>query len=166
MAGDQRGRSLRYGNGGGGEHAAVSLAAGSVFNAGFEPPRAVCARRGRDHCGGRSFSLGACQYPGIVTPRGFELLEAFRPEPCATWIYSLGGTRLEKQVYLVEGKPAVVIRYRADRAFTLRVRPFLADRDYHSLQSAVQLGGNWSSARLQFHGATLIEDAHWYYNIE
>ncbi len=112
---------------------------------------------------GRSFALGACQYPGIVTPRGFELLEEFRPEPCATWVYGLGGIRLEKQVYLVEGTQAVVIRYRADRALTLRVRPFLADRDYHSLQHA----GNWSSTALQFHStAKLIEEPHWYYNVE
>jgi glycogen debranching enzyme len=112
---------------------------------------------------GRSFALAACQYPGIVTPRGFELLEEFQPEPCATWVYSLGGTRIEKQVYLVEGKQAVVIRYRADRALTLRVRPFLADRDYHSLQHA----GNWTHSALQFHcGAQMIEDAHWYSNVE
>jgi len=112
---------------------------------------------------GRSFALGACQYPGVVTPRGFELLEEFRPEPCATWVYGLGGIRLEKQVYLVGGKQAVVIRYRADRALTLRVRPFLADRDYHSLQRA----GNWTSRTLEFHcGAQLIEDAHWYYRVE
>jgi glycogen debranching enzyme len=119
---------------------------------------------------GRSLALGACQYPGLVTPRGFELLEEFRPEPCATWIYSLGGTCLEKQVYLVEGKQAVVIRYRTDRAQTLRIRPFLADRDYHSLQHALQPAwqhdGRWSSRALQFHGAALIEDAHWYYNVE
>ncbi len=112
---------------------------------------------------GRSFALGACQYPGVVTPRGFELLEEFRPEPCATWVFGVGGIRLEKQVYLVEGKQAAVIRYRADRALTLRVRPFLADRDYHSLQHA----GNWTSRTLQFHcEAQLIEDAHWYYSVE
>ncbi len=112
---------------------------------------------------GRTFALGACQYPGFVTPRGFELLAEFRPEPCATWIYSIGGIRLEMQVYLVEGRQAVIVRYRADRALTLRVRPFLADRDYHSLQHA----GSWSSRTLQFHtSARFIEDAHWYYSVE
>ena len=46
---------------------------------------------------------------------------------------------------------------------TLRVRPFLADRDYHSLQRA----GNWTSTALQFHtSAGFIEDGHWYYNVE
>jgi glycogen debranching enzyme len=112
---------------------------------------------------GRSFALGACQYPGIVTPRGFELLQEFRPEPCATWVFGAGAVRIEKQVYLVEAKPAVVIRYRADRALTLRVRPFLADRDYHSLQHA----GDWTSRTLQFHGVSnFVEDAHWYFNVE
>src|ERR1700731_160854 len=29
-----------------------------------------------------TYSLGAAQYPGTVTPRGFEYLEEFRTEPC------------------------------------------------------------------------------------
>src|SRR5712692_9205928 len=34
---------------------------------------------------GRAFALGAGQYPGTVTPRGFEMLEQFKADPCATW---------------------------------------------------------------------------------
>lgn len=110
----------------------------------------------------RSYALGVSQYPGVVTPRGFELLEGFRPEPCATWQYNLGGTRLEKQIYLLEGRQAAVIRYRADRNLTLRVRPFLADRDYHSLRRAGD-----PIPQMQFRSnARFIEDAHWYYNNE
>jgi glycogen debranching enzyme len=112
---------------------------------------------------GRTFALGVCQYPGMVAPRGFELLEDFRPEPCATWRYNLGGVWVEKQVYLLEGRQAVVVRYRADRDLILRVRPFLANRDYHSLQHA----GDWPDHTLQFHSnAKFIADPHWYYNIE
>ena len=112
---------------------------------------------------GSSYALGTCQYPGAVAPRGFELLEEFRPEPCATWVYRAGAARIEKQVYLPEGRPAVVIRYRADCAVTLRVRPFLANRDYHALQRA------WSEFQtpVRWFGAhTFVEDAHWYYNVE
>ncbi len=112
---------------------------------------------------GRSFTLGACQYPGVVTPRGFELLEEFQPEPCATWLYNAGGARIEKQVYLAEGRSAAIIRYRADSALTLRVRPFLANRDYHSLQHA------WEQFQtpVRFYGAVrFIGDPHWYYNVE
>ena len=81
-------------------------------------------------------ALGVSQYPGVVAPRGYEFLEQFRSDPCATWIFRVNGVQLEKQVYLIENRQAVVIRYRADRASTLRVRPFLAYRDYHSLGHA------------------------------
>ncbi len=112
---------------------------------------------------GHPFALGVCQYPGAVAPRGFELLEQFDSEPCATWRYNAGGVSIEKQVYLPDGRQAVVIRYRADRDLTLRVRLFLANRDYHSLQHVC----DWSDHTLQFHSnATFLADAHWYYNIE
>jgi glycogen debranching enzyme len=110
------------------------------------------------------FALGTCQYPWVVAPRGFEFVQEFRPEPCATWVYGVGGARIEKQLYLVDGKQSVVVRYRADRAMTLRVRPFLANRDYHWLQRA---WGMPFESPLKFHTtAKFIEEAHWYYNIE
>jgi glycogen debranching enzyme len=113
---------------------------------------------------GCAYALGACQYPGI-TPSN-EYLTEFRAAPCATWIYEFGGVRFEKQVYLIAGKQAVVIRYRADRAVTLRVRLFTAYRDYHSLRKA---GGDPYGAlpKLNFQHAGRFEaDAKWYYNIE
>jgi len=81
--------------------------------------------------GGHTYALGACQYPGVVNPRGFEWIEEFHTDPCATWRYGLGDLSIEKQVYLIDGRQAVMIRYRSDRAIMLRVRPFLAYRDYH-----------------------------------
>ena len=79
--------------------------------------------------------LGAAQYPGVVTPQGYEFIERFQSDPCATWTYRAGGLLIHKQVYMIENRQAVVIRYRADQAVTLRARPFLAYRDYHSLGS-------------------------------
>jgi glycogen debranching enzyme len=131
--------------------------------------------------GERAFALGACQYPGTVSPRGFEYLEEFRTEPCATWRYSLEGVSLQKQVYLVEGRQAVMVRYRADRPIKLSVRPFLACRDYHSLTHA---NGALNTAVSDAPGVTRIpsysglppvelryggsfhHDPKWYYNIE
>ena len=111
-------------------------------------------------------ALGASQYPGVVTPRGFELLDSFDTDPCATWRYRAGGALIEKQVYLVDGRQAAIIRYRADRALTLRVRPFLAYRDYHSLGRArADVFG--ALPRIQFHhGGRFEESASWYYNAE
>src|SRR5580692_9522674 len=54
--------------------------------------------------GGKTWALGVCQYPGVVNPRGFEFLEEFRLDPCATWRYRLDDVRVEKQVYLIVGR--------------------------------------------------------------
>ena len=113
---------------------------------------------------GRTYSLGCCQYPGVAPSNDY--LVAFRDTPCATWTFELDGARLEKQVYLIEGKQALAIRYRADRAMRLQVRPFTAYRDYHSLRkaSADPYGG---LPLLNFqHSGRFEADAKWYYNIE
>lgn len=113
---------------------------------------------------GRVYGLGGCQYPGATPVNRF--LTEFQTARCATWIYDLGGVRLEKQVYLIPRKQAVVVRYRSDRAAGLRVRVFTAYRDYHSLRKA---GGDpyGSLPRLHFqHTGRFEADAKWYYNIE
>ncbi len=134
--------------------------------ASLRPPveRCVLLSRVEEEADGRA--LGACQYPGIVTPRGFQFIEDFRNDPCATWRFKVDGTTLEKQVYLIPGHQAAVIRYRADRAVTLRVRPFLAYRDYHSLGHA-RTDPFGSLPHLEFHHSGRFEDsADWYHNVE
>ncbi len=113
---------------------------------------------------GRTYSIGWCQYPGRKP--SMESIAEFHSTPCATWIFNLGGARLEKQVYLISGKQAVVVRYRADRAMTLRVRPFTAYRDYHSLRKAgADPYGSLPLLNFQ-HSGRFEADAKWYYNIE
>ena len=113
---------------------------------------------------GRTYAIGSCQYPGVTPSQPY--LDEFRSTPCATWFFNLDGVRLEKQVYLIAGKQAVVVRYRADRAVTLRVRPFTAYRDYHSLRKASP-DPYVSLPLLNFQHAGRFEaDAKWYYNIE
>jgi glycogen debranching enzyme len=110
--------------------------------------------------------LGVAQYPGVVTPRGYEFLESFQTDPCATWIFRAGGVRLEKQVYMIENRQAVVVRYRADRAAALRLRPFLAYRDYHSLGHArADVYGSLPPIRFT-HGGRFNAAPEWYYNHE
>jgi glycogen debranching enzyme len=113
---------------------------------------------------GQAYAMGCCQYPGVAPSE--QYIAEFHATPCATWVFNLGGASLEKQVYLIAGKQAVVVRYRADRAMTLRVRPFLAYRDYHSLRKAsADIYG--SLPPLDFrHPGRFEADAKWYYNIE
>jgi glycogen debranching enzyme len=131
-----------------------------------KPPtdRYVLLSRVEEEINGRE--LGVCQYPGTVTPRGFELLEAFQTDPCATWRFRADGGLVEKQVCLIAGRQAVAIRYRSDHAATLRVRPFLAYRDYHSLGHA-RSDVFGSLPALEFlHGGKFETARNWYYNIE
>jgi len=114
----------------------------------------------------QTFSLRCCQYPGLLVDDGSRFLEDFVAEPCSTWRYDLGGVTFERQVYLVPGRQAVVVRYRCDHAVILRIRPFLAYRDYHSLRHADEspYGG---LPPLEFRSkAVFAADPKWYYNIE
>jgi glycogen debranching enzyme len=116
--------------------------------------------------GDRTFTLYCCQYPGKLVDDGSQYLEEFSPEPCSTWRYNLGGIQLERQIFLVPGRQAVVVRYRSDNVLTLRIRPFLAYRDYHSLAHA-NPSPYAGLPPLEFRSkATLVPDPKWYYNIE
>ena len=142
----------------------------ALLTASLKPPveRKVLLSRVDDsvEIDGQSFDFGACQYPGTVAPHGYENLVSFTPHPCATWAFSMGAATVEKQVYLVPGRQAVVLRYRSDRAATVRVRPFFAYRDYHSLGHErwdLRLGLPEVEFRCD---GSFTPDAHWYKNIE
>ncbi len=155
----------------------------ALLVASLRPPveRYVLLSRVEEELNGE-FPLGASQYPGVVAPRGFEWIEEFSIEPCATWTYRCGSVALQKQVWLVEGTQAVAIRYTATEAVTLRVRPFFAFRDYHSLTAR---NDSWNrvvrveegritirpyeslpEVTLALERAVFKSDPHWYENIE
>jgi predicted glycogen debranching enzyme len=73
------------------------------------------------------------QYSGIVTPRGFESLRDFSNNPCPRWLYTWDELSLEKEVFLVENFPGVVIRYCCSENARLRLRPLLSGRPHHHL---------------------------------
>lgn len=87
---------------------------------------------------GERYELAAHGYPGVVSPRGFEMLGEFRlgPHPC--WLYRMGEASLAKEVLLVEGKAAVVVRYCCSEDAVLRLRPFVAGRGQHELVAAAR----------------------------
>src|SRR5271157_3163448 len=85
-----------------------------------------------------SFALSSQHYgPDVAHPDGERRLEAFGTEPWPRWTYRLeDGTRVEQELFVPHGTPAVAIRWRlleGPGKATLRVRPFLSGRDYHCL---------------------------------
>ncbi len=91
------------------------------------------------HVEGASFDLGCNQFPGIVSPRGFEYLTAFRKDLFPVFDYEAGGVKLRKTVAAVDGENTTLVLYEVVEApgpFILSLRPFLAARDQHVLSSA------------------------------
>jgi glycogen debranching enzyme len=91
------------------------------------------------HVGGESFELSCNQFPGLIVPRGFEHLIAFRKDLFPVFELEAGGVRLRKTVAAVDGENSTLVLYEVVEApgpFILSLRPFLAARDQSSLTSA------------------------------
>ena len=136
--------------------------------------------------GDRETSLTTNQYPGTLYPEGHRYLTEFRLDPFPTWTYRAGGTMLEKRLFLVHGEQSVIVRYRASRSSQLRLRPFLAFRDYHALghangdldarvretagagvrRLAVQPYGSLPELRLHHSGGQFHRDGAWHRDTE
>jgi len=88
-----------------------------------------------------SWALSSQRYdPGVVHPDGASRIAAFTTDPWPRWTYSLpDGTTIEQSIAVRHGEPVTAVSWRLVRAglaagqVTLRVRPFLSGRDYHSL---------------------------------
>jgi len=129
-----------------------------------------------------AFELASVEYPGVIAPAGHEYLVDFRLDPYPVWTWNVAGLRVEKRLFLVNGQNTVVVGYRASRPLELRVAPFLAYRDYHSLAAANgELSGDVAEEagvlavrpypglpplRIQHTGGAFVRDGGWYYRTE
>lgn len=94
--------------------------------------------------GEESFNLSSNFWSGSVEPRGDEFIELFCLDPFPRWIFrvptSAGPLRIEKLLWMPDEHNSTIARYRVlsggRPGVTLRVRPFLAPRDYHSTHHA------------------------------
>jgi predicted glycogen debranching enzyme len=93
------------------------------------------------------FHLGTAEFPGKVSPDGYLRLKRFRKDAGSTdslqagvhFHYRLGELELKKSVYLLrdEDTAAVVYEFReVPQPIDFVVRPFIALRDFHSLQKS------------------------------
>ena len=87
--------------------------------------------------GGRNAITSQRYTPDVTSPDGARRLVLFEAEPWPRWRIELeDGTRLEHELFVPRGIPAVVLSWRLQgptRPATLEVRPFLSGRDYHAL---------------------------------
>jgi len=87
---------------------------------------------------GGTFALSTQRYvPDVLHPDGASRIVSFSAEPWPTWEFAFSdGTRLTQELFVERRSGACWISWTlvsgADSA-TLRVRPFLSGRDYHSM---------------------------------
>jgi predicted glycogen debranching enzyme len=134
---------------------------------------------------GSRYDLSANQYAGAVHPRGYAHLASFRLDPFPIFTYEVGGVRIEKRVFMVQGENTTVVEYElpgTGATCTIEVRPLIAFRDYHSTTHAngtlnpaidetpagVSIKPYDGLPRLYFahNAAWVAREGNWYYNFE
>ena len=85
---------------------------------------------------GRSIPLSTNLYSGAVYPDGYKACVSFTADPWPTWTYDCDGAVIQREILCLQGRDLVIVRWRLLRStngeVTLRVRPMLSGRDYHS----------------------------------
>ena len=88
--------------------------------------------------GGGTFALSSQRYaPDVVHPDGSSRIVTFDREPWPTWEFlTADGVRIRHEILAVHDSSTTILTWnvvQAAQSVTLRVRPFLSGRDYHSL---------------------------------
>lgn len=87
----------------------------------------------------QSFNLALHRFPGTYEPRGHKYITDFEYTPTPTITYRVGGVILKKELLWIHKRTQLMIRYTLVDAHSdtkLRLRPFFAYRDKHSLSKA------------------------------
>ncbi len=87
----------------------------------------------------QSFNLALHRYRGVYEPRGHKYITDFGYTPTPTITYRVGGVILRKELLWIHKRTQLMIRYTlvdAHSDTTLRLRPFFAFRNKHSLSKA------------------------------
>jgi predicted glycogen debranching enzyme len=82
------------------------------------------------------FNLGLHKYPNTYSPKGHKYIIDFETDPIPTHIYQVGGVKLKKEIIFSSFEERIFIKYtllEATSPTILRLKPFLAFRNYHTL---------------------------------
>lgn len=134
----------------------------------------------------KEFNLGIHRYGNIYEPRGHKYITNFEIDKVVAITYGVGGIVLRKVIMLCNNEEQALIRYTLLEAHSptiLRLKPFLAFRNIHSLSKAntnadkkyrdIENGKSFKmyegfpDLNLQLNVKNeFISNSDWYYNIE
>jgi len=85
---------------------------------------------------GQTIPISTNLYPGAVHPEGYKVCMSFAADPWPTWTYYCAGIGIQREIICAKGRDLVLVRWcmhkEPQSPVTLRVRPMLSGRDYHS----------------------------------
>src|SRR5262245_25216688 len=87
-----------------------------------------------------TFAISSQRYtPDVVHPDGMSRLESFTHEPWPRWTWRLTeDLTIEQEIFVPHGKAAVFVAWKVigstEGPVTLKARPFLSIRDFHTMQ--------------------------------
>jgi len=131
------------------------------------------------------YELSVNQFPGNVSPKGYQYLVEFKKDLFPEFIYKVDSVKIKKTIAAISERNTTVIIYEVLEAieeFEIQLTPFIAMRDFHSLRKAdVNLQAEYSfknnllKLNLQNRPTTLFASINkgeftscpdWYYNFE
>ena len=104
-----------------------------------------------------SYELDCNQFYDNVHPKGFQYLSGFKKGLFNEFTFQTGNVELVKTVFMPHGENTTIIRYevkKADGNVTLKLKPFLAYRDYHGIMRAnegINRGFHFDGDTLKLH---------------
>lgn len=134
-----------------------------------------------------SFNLAIHRFPETYEPKGHKYLVDFNYTPFPALTYRVGGVVLRKDILWIHSRAQLLIRYtllEAQSPTTLKLRPFLAFRNKHSLSKAnfyadghsypatggvrnrLYEGFPWLYMQTDAPDAEFVAAPDWYYNFE
>lgn len=136
---------------------------------------------------GQEFNLALHHYPGTYEPRGHKYIVDFTYTPTPAITYRVGGVLLRKEMLWIHKRAQLLIKYtllEAKSDTILRLKPFLAFRDKHSLSKAnmyadshsypipggvkcrLYEGFPWLNMQTDCDSCEFVSAPEWYYNFE
>ena len=89
---------------------------------------------------GSYHNLSVIKYKSDYMTKGFRYYDSFTHNVIPSFRYLIEGQMITKEILMPQRRNEVFLRYtnESDKNITLQVRPFLTDRDYHSIAADLQ----------------------------
>jgi predicted glycogen debranching enzyme len=100
----------------------------------------------------KTYALGANEFRDVIYPEGHRFLSNFSLEPLPTYNYTVGGVRLQKTIFMPQGKNAIIITYEVsnplEQKILIKISPLVNSRHIYQVTDKDRLAWRFAQKRL------------------